>query len=81
MSADDAFEALYEVVKATAELPPYPARIYATHRVPYGRVYRMWTTRGDMIVYANRGEIADLPRATGERLGLIGIFGIPVVTE
>jgi hypothetical protein len=46
--------------------PPVVSRCYATHAVPDGRVFRMWTTRGDLIAYVNRGEVADMPRATPE---------------
>jgi hypothetical protein len=51
--------------------------------VPYGRAPRMWNTRGELIVYANRGEIADLPRAKSQPASLSPTlpFGIPVVVE
>lgn len=58
--------------------PPTPHVIIARHDVPYGHAYSYYDTEGRWIVYANRGELADLPRVSGER---IGIMGIPVVIE
>jgi hypothetical protein len=68
------------------DLPPRVSRVIARHDVPYGRVFRMWTTRGDMIAYANRGEIADLPRAVPEKPGTVQLlppafWGVPVYVE
>jgi hypothetical protein len=66
-------------------VPPPVSRIIARHDVPYGRAFRMWTTRGDLIVYANRGEMHDLPHAPKKSNPLaaypIASFGIPVVFE
>jgi hypothetical protein len=63
--------------------PPVVSRCYATHAVPYGRVFRMWTTRGDLIAYVNRGEVADMPRATPAAgiAPLASFTGIPVYFE
>lgn len=70
------------------DAPPRLARVYASHSVPFGRVYRMWTTRGELIAYVNRGEIADLPRAPEpfdfavvSPLCPPGIIGIPIYFE
>jgi hypothetical protein len=60
-----------------ADLPPTPRCIMASHLVPYGRVYRQWNTRGELLLWANRGEIADLPRA--ERAS--AAFGIDVAVS
>lgn len=46
---------------ALAKLPPPVAGILASHRVPYGRIFRQWDTKGRLWVWANRGEIEDLP--------------------
>jgi hypothetical protein len=69
--------------------PPAVARIRASHRVPYGRSYRQWNTRGELEVWANRGELADLPRRRGPygvnvlvtELVPPGLIGIPVYNE
>jgi hypothetical protein len=36
--------------------------IWASHKVPYGKVFRQWDTLGRLWCWCNRGEIADLPR-------------------
>lgn len=63
--------------------PPVPHAILAHHAVPYGAAYRQWDTRGRLYVWANRGQIADMPRVTKEPNPLaaspIAAFGIPVV--
>lgn len=70
-------------------LPPRAREIRASHLVPYGRAYRQWLTNGDLIVWANRGEIADLPRAPARKTYGFDValsplvppefFGIPVI--
>lgn len=71
-----------------AAAPPVPARIMASHAVPYGRAYRQWNARGDLIVWANRGEIEDMPHVRLKAYGMTvavsdlcppAAFGIPVV--
>lgn len=69
-----------------AALPPAPREIRASHLVPYGRAYRQWLTDGSLIVWVNRGEIADLPHAKAygievalSTLAPPWLFGIPVV--
>lgn len=68
------------------QAPPVPRYIMASHAVPYGRAYRQWTTRGALIVWVNRGELADLPRVQAYGLNVLvsplapaGAFGIPVI--
>lgn len=69
------------------EQPPRVSRFYASHAVPYGRVYRMWTTRGELIAYVNRGAVADMPRTKigydniGATLISPAVFGVPVYFE
>lgn len=84
---EEAFFAMFETLRRQTERPPAVSRFVATHSVPYGRVFRMWTTRGELIAYINRGEVADMPR---EKIGYdnIGasivspaVFGIPVYFE
>jgi hypothetical protein len=72
---------LTEMQRKIDAAPPRIYRLYATHSVPYGRVYRMWTTRGDLIAYVNRGQVADMPRAKGPDLGMSRLVGISVVFE
>jgi len=50
-----------------AALPPRPHCFMAHHSVPYGRVYSQWDTRGRLLVWVNRGEIADIPRHATRR--------------
>lgn len=84
MSTVDAFEMVQRFGHLVADAPVC-SRVIATHAVPYGRVFRMWTTRGEMIVYVNRGEIADLPREKAKTRGYglqsTFLYGIPVLVE
>lgn len=60
--------------------PPIWA-IFAHHSVPWGRRYRQHMTDGRLIVWVNRGEIAELPPAkivAGMDGALTGVLGIPV---
>lgn len=41
-------------------LPPRPRCFMAHHAVPYGRVIRQWNTRGELLLWVNRGEVMDL---------------------
>lgn len=63
--------------------PPVPHVIMAHHAVPYGAAFRQWDTRGRLLVWANRGQIADMPRAEKNpnlfAASPIAAFGIPVV--
>lgn len=61
--------------------PPVPTRMRASHRVPYGRVFRQWNTRGELEVWVNRGLIHDLPRMRPAECALHGLGGIPVFFE
>lgn len=76
------FDMLDAMKRQMAMTPPALRAIFASHAVPYGRVYRMWNTRGEMIAYVNRGEIEDMPRVKvkAPRYGLAAtvIFGTPV---
>lgn len=78
-----AYKMLLEWQARIDSLSPMPRRIFAHHSVPYGRCYRQWMTNGDLVVWANRGEIADLPRATLPPEGLtwpmLHLDGIAVV--
>jgi hypothetical protein len=70
---------LRKAMAVTKDLPPPVDHIVATHSVPYGKVFRMYNTRGRMVVYVNRGMVADLPRR--EPSSDLPVFGIPVVEE
>jgi hypothetical protein len=64
--------------------PPMPHAVMAHHSVPYSRVFRQWDARGRLLVWVNRGAIADLPRAMPEQCPpgfpmMALAFGIPVV--
>lgn len=70
-------------------LPPQPRAIYTSHSVPWGRVLRQWTTRGDLIVWVSRGEFEDMPRVRPAQIARAfdvpsrlvcppAIWGIPV---
>jgi hypothetical protein len=76
----DAIRMAYELVES---FPPRPWVVRASHSVPYGRVYRQWDTRGRLIVWANRGEIADLKHGTPSKdnFALTSLLAIPVVFE
>lgn len=70
------------------KLPPRPRYFIARHDVPYGRVFRMWDTRGQMHAYVNRGEIHDMRVADYRETSVLrrdsldpGITGIPVFLE
>lgn len=76
-------------MREQAEAGPPRIRCFrAHHSVPYGRIFRQWNTRGELEVWVNRGEIADLPRVPNAGLDVAvstlaprGTFGIPVFTE
>lgn len=71
-------------------MPPQAARIYARWDVP--GVKRMWNTRGELILYCDRGIIESLPKQqakVGDKLN-VTVFelaeaapymGVPVVFE
>lgn len=52
------------VAAMVADLPPRPHCVIASHAVPYGRIFRQWDTRGRLLIWANRGEFADIPTRT-----------------
>jgi hypothetical protein len=67
-------------------LPPAPHAIMAHHSVPYGRAFKQWDARGRLLIWANRGEIADLPRQNLHGIDVLssilcppGLVGVPVV--
>jgi hypothetical protein len=67
-------------------LPPRPRYFIARHDVPYGRVFKMWDTRGQMHAYINRGQVHDMAvtdyRETPVfRRDLLRPQGIPVFLE
>lgn len=77
-------EQIRELQRKIDAAPPPIRRIIARHDVPYGRAFRMWNARGELIVYANRGELADLPRAkptSASEQRLAELCAIPVVFE
>lgn len=59
---DDVFAEMRRVSEMVAALPPRPKCFMAHHSVPYGRVYRQWNTKGELLVWVNRGEVADMAR-------------------
>lgn len=81
-----------DLVRIQAELgalPPQPRAIYTSHSVPWGRVFRQWTARGDLIVWVSRGEFEDMPRVRPAEIAKLfdvpsrlvcplAIWGIPV---
>lgn len=59
----DMHDLLAELQRMQAEidkLAPLPRYLIARHDVPYGKLFRMWDTRGQMHAYVNRGQIHDL---------------------
>jgi hypothetical protein len=38
-----------------------PRGILAHHSVPWGKYHRQWMTNGQLYIWVNRGEVADLP--------------------
>lgn len=79
-----------EIVNAS---PPVPRCIIARHDVPWGKGYRMWDTRGELVLYVHRGWLYDyawrrpapddrLTRRAGREMALApALSGIPVVHE
>lgn len=64
------------------DLPTPVSAFMAHHAVPYGRTFRQWRTDGRLIVWVNRGQVEDLPRASGEPSVLTrgALYnGIPIV--
>jgi hypothetical protein len=74
--------AMNEQIKSA---PPSPRAFIARFDVPMGRMFKMWDTRGEFVVYVHRGWLMDGVRHTrkGSTLdGSLGIaFGIPVRFE
>lgn len=60
MSAPE--EVIRTAARLIADLSPAPKCIMAHHFVPHGQVYRQWNTRGELLWWANRTEIEELPR-------------------
>lgn len=65
-----------------------PRYFIARHDVPYGRVFRMWDTRGFMHAYINRGELHDMRVADYRQTPVFGrdvlgpgLTGVPVFVE
>lgn len=64
--------------------PVGPYKLVAHHSVPYGRVFRYYDTKGRLVAYVNRGQIADLPRMPRARVPLVldsTLCGIPIEVE
>jgi hypothetical protein len=85
MSDSDLFKACMDLIERLRDVPPRTF-IMAHHSVPYGRVYRQWNTHGHLLLWVNRGLIADLPRAKVYGLSVAisdivppGLGGIPVI--
>lgn len=82
----DMLDDLRRMMREVEALPPRPSRVMAHHAVPYGRCYKQWMTNGELWLWANRGELADLPHKKWGPVELLvsdmvlpGLFGIPVV--
>jgi hypothetical protein len=58
----DPIRDLRRTLRELDKLPPRPRAFYTSHSVPYGRAYRQWTSRGELIVWISRGEFEDMPR-------------------
>lgn len=80
----DAFDHFLEVIREVEALPPIADAILASHRVPRGRHYRQWDTRGRLLLWVSRGELEDARirrRAFSQRVDHMApmvIGGIPV---
>lgn len=78
---DDLWQAMLDMMARLRDVPPR-AYVMAHHSVPYGRVYRQWDTDGHLLIWVNRGLVADLPR---QKIGVHDYFlsgtygGIPVI--
>lgn len=72
-------EAVRELSENLAANPPVTA-IYASHSVPWGKTFRQYLTDGRLIVWVNRGEVAEIPPAISFRDAgaLIAMLGIPI---
>lgn len=80
---DDVVAEIQAMIDRVAVSPPVPRAIVADHRVPYGRAYRLWNTRAELLIYANRGEVEDCPAASRRTTCVTelcppGVLGIPV---
>lgn len=80
--AGDFMVSVEREMEKARRLAPGVYRIIGRHDVPYGRVFRYYDTKGRLIAYCNRGELADLPRAPkGSASNLARLFGVPVHVE
>lgn len=55
---------LDKIIDAVQSVPavPGPWRIYAHHSVPFGRAFNQYRTDGKLLLWVNRGWVADLKR-------------------
>lgn len=74
--------------RIVSETPKLPDALMAHHSVPYGRSYRQWRTDGRLIVWVNRGMVAEFtlrpPRLEVDgslslARGYEALVGIPVI--
>ena len=78
-------EDMLKMMDALIRPPDEPAplwRIMASHAVPYGRCFKQYRSDGNLILWANRGEIEDIPRARkpnkSHELGSLLAWGVPI---
>lgn len=63
----DPVDAIRAAAERLADAPPPIRCLLASHAVPYGQVYRQWDTNGELFVWVNRGEIADVTSYAARR--------------
>lgn len=82
----DFIDELRQVIEASRDAPPVAREIRASHAVPWGRTYRQWNVFGELLLWVNRGELAEIlaPAREYREIGLgfaDGLLGIPLVFE
>lgn len=77
MTALEDFARLAELIKGPSDAPAPVFRIVASHAVPFGRVFKQYRSDGRLLLWVNRGEVADMPRGNPASWALS--YGIPVV--
>lgn len=55
----EASDIILDVLRQHDALPPVASAILASHRVPWGKLYRQWDTRGRLLLWVSRGELED----------------------
>lgn len=71
---------LMEIIAKLDNAPPVPRGILATLKVPWGKSYRQWDTRGRLWIWMNRAELLDAigPRVKKQAPSMEVLMGVDI---